>query len=289
MRARLAARPASAAKPIVVEGGLDAWRKAGLPTEVDRRQPIELQRQVQIGAGGLVLLGAVLGARGLALVLRVPAFVGAGLMFAGVTGYLRHGARAARAPWNRPAQPRSAIDRPQLIGAMRGHVRALLQDALGVLSGSLVGFSLGLVGGGGSILAVPLLVYLVGVPSAHVAIGTSAVAVAVNAAANLVAPCARRHGEMALRRWSSPAAGVLGAFGGSSLGKIDRRPEAAGAVRRADDRRRRPDAAAARPARRRRVRLSRENVPWLLGLGLRGRRRCRASSASAAAFSSCPA
>ena len=46
-------------------------------------------------------------------------------------------------------------------------------------SGALVGATLGLVGGGGSVLAVPLLVYLVGVPSTHVAIGSSAVAVAV--------------------------------------------------------------------------------------------------------------
>ena len=61
----------------------------------------------------------------------------------------------------------------------------LMQDALGLFSGSIVGFSLGLVGGGGSILAVPLLLYLVGVPSAHVAIGTSAFAVAANAATNL--------------------------------------------------------------------------------------------------------
>ena len=61
----------------------------------------------------------------------------------------------------------------------------LIQDVLGVASGAIVGFSLGLVGGGGSILAVPLMFYLVGVPSAHVAIGTSALAVAVNAAANL--------------------------------------------------------------------------------------------------------
>ena len=53
-----------------------------------------------------------------------------------------------------------------------------LQYVLGLLSGSLVGFSLGLVGGGGSILAVPLMVYLVGVSSPHVAIGTSALAVA---------------------------------------------------------------------------------------------------------------
>ena len=49
----------------------------------------------------------------------------------------------------------------------------------------MVGFVLGLVGGGGSILAVPLLVYVVGVPSPHIAIGTSAIAVALSAAANL--------------------------------------------------------------------------------------------------------
>ena len=49
----------------------------------------------------------------------------------------------------------------------------------------MVGFVLGLVGGGGSILAVPLLVYVVGVPSPHIAIGTSAIAVALSAATNL--------------------------------------------------------------------------------------------------------
>jgi uncharacterized membrane protein YfcA len=95
----------------------------------------------------------------------------------------------------------------------------LVQDALGIGSGMLVGFSLGLGGGGGSILAVPLLIYLVGVPSAHVAIGTSALAVAVNAAANL-APHAR-NGTVKWRCASVfAAAGVIGAFGGSSLSKM---------------------------------------------------------------------
>jgi hypothetical protein len=65
---------------------------------------------------------------------------------------------------------------------------SLPQGGLGLASGSLVGFSLGLVGGGGSILAVPLLVYLVGVDSPHVAIGTSAVAVAANARFGAVFP-----------------------------------------------------------------------------------------------------
>jgi uncharacterized membrane protein YfcA len=61
-------------------------------------------------------------------------------------------------------------------------VLSMTQTALAVASGSIVGYSLGLVGGGGSILAVPLLVYVVGVDHPHVAIGTSAIAVALNAA-----------------------------------------------------------------------------------------------------------
>jgi uncharacterized membrane protein YfcA len=56
---------------------------------------------------------------------------------------------------------------------------------LALASGGLIGVVLGLVGGGGSILAVPLLVYVVGVGSTHAAIGTAAVAVAANAAASL--------------------------------------------------------------------------------------------------------
>jgi uncharacterized membrane protein YfcA len=96
---------------------------------------------------------------------------------------------------------------------------SLLQAVLGLASGSLVGFSLGLVGGGGSILAVPLMVYLVGVPDAHVAIGTSAVAVAANAAANLAG-----HARDGSVRWSCAllfaAVGVAGAFAGSIAGKL---------------------------------------------------------------------
>ncbi len=95
----------------------------------------------------------------------------------------------------------------------------MLQGALGVASGSLVGFSLGLIGGGGSILAVPLILYVVGVENPHVAIGTAAVAVAASAAVNLA-----NHARQGLVRWHCAlvfaAAGVIGAFGGSSLGKI---------------------------------------------------------------------
>jgi uncharacterized protein len=94
-----------------------------------------------------------------------------------------------------------------------------MQGVLGLASGALVGFSLGLVGGGGSILAVPLMVYVVGVPDAHVAIGTSAIAVAANAAVNL-----SNHARGGTVVWSCAltfaAAGIIGAFAGSILGKM---------------------------------------------------------------------
>ena len=95
----------------------------------------------------------------------------------------------------------------------------LLQDVLAVLSGSVVGFSLGLIGGGGSVLAVPLLVYVVGVKSPHVAIGTSALAVAANAAVNLASHW--RAGHVKMRCAVTYAAfGIAGAAIGSSVGKV---------------------------------------------------------------------
>lgn len=93
-----------------------------------------------------------------------------------------------------------------------------VQMLLGAFSGMLVGFTLGLVGGGGSILAVPLMVYLVGVKSPHVAIGTSALAVALNAAMGLFSHA--RHGTVKWRcGLTYAAAGVVGAFFGSTAGK----------------------------------------------------------------------
>jgi hypothetical protein len=93
------------------------------------------------------------------------------------------------------------------------------QGVLGLASGAQVGFSLGLIGGGGSILAVPLMVYLVGVSDPHVAIGTSAIAVAVNAAINL-----SNHARGGTVQWSCAltfaAAGIAGAFMGAIFGKM---------------------------------------------------------------------
>ncbi|MCK9919959.1 sulfite exporter TauE/SafE family protein [Microbacteriaceae bacterium K1510] len=95
----------------------------------------------------------------------------------------------------------------------------LLQTALALASGGVVGFSLGLIGGGGSILAVPLLVYVVGVPSAHVAIGTSAVAVAANAAVSLFG-----HARARTVKWPCALAfavsGMIGAALGAQIGKM---------------------------------------------------------------------
>ncbi len=85
-------------------------------------------------------------------------------------------------------------------------------------SGGFVGFALGVLGGGGSILAVPLLVYVVGVKDAHVAIGTSALAVSVNAFANLVS-----HARAGTVKWPCAvvfaASGITGAAVGSLLGR----------------------------------------------------------------------
>src|SRR5258708_35691959 len=92
------------------------------------------------------------------------------------------------------------------------------QGALGLASWMLVGFSLGLVGGGGSILAVPVMVYVVGVPEPHVAIGTSAIAGAANAAANL-SNHARGGTVMGSGALPFAAAGIAGALAGSVLGK----------------------------------------------------------------------
>ncbi|UGB39797.1 sulfite exporter TauE/SafE family protein [Frateuria soli] len=91
-------------------------------------------------------------------------------------------------------------------------------EILAVLCGSIVGFSLALIGGGGSILATPLLLYVVGMRDPHMAIGTSAVAVGANAFANLLP-----HARSGHVRWRAAfvfaAAGVCGAWLGSSAGK----------------------------------------------------------------------
>jgi hypothetical protein len=82
---------------------LDAWKRAGLPVAEDRRQPLELMRQVQIAAGSLALLGAVLGAAVNPWFHALSGVVGAGLVFAGVTGTCGMATLLRQMPWNRAA------------------------------------------------------------------------------------------------------------------------------------------------------------------------------------------
>lgn len=109
---RLAAKVCTA-EAFMVEGGLDAWKRAGLPVAKDQRQPLELMRQVQITAGSLVLLGVLLGALVSPWLYALSAFVGAGLVFAGVTGTCGLARLLRVMPWNRrpaaaPAAPVTA-------------------------------------------------------------------------------------------------------------------------------------------------------------------------------------
>jgi uncharacterized membrane protein YfcA len=95
---------------------------------------------------------------------------------------------------------------------------SLAQEALSVASGAAVGFTLGLIGGGGSILAVPLLFYVVRIGSPHLAIGTSAIAVAASAAFGLAG-----HARAGTVKWPCAVTfaitGVAGAAIGASVGK----------------------------------------------------------------------
>ena len=84
-----------------IQGGTAAWEQIGLPVERGSTNVISLERQVRIGAGALVLLGVVLAVMVHRAFLAIPAFVGAGLMFAGITDYCGMALLLGRMPWNR--------------------------------------------------------------------------------------------------------------------------------------------------------------------------------------------
>jgi rhodanese-related sulfurtransferase len=86
----------------VIDGGLNAWRGAGLPLHVDRKQPIDLQRQVQIAAGSLVLAGVALAAVVSPWFILLSGFVGGGLVFAGASGSCAMAQLLMLMPWNKP-------------------------------------------------------------------------------------------------------------------------------------------------------------------------------------------
>ncbi len=84
----------------MLEGGLDAWKHAGLSVEADAKAPLELNRQVQITVGAMVLLGAALGVFVNPSFLIISAFFGAGLLFAGLSGWCGLAHLLALMPWN---------------------------------------------------------------------------------------------------------------------------------------------------------------------------------------------
>lgn len=102
MNAALLAKAAEV-DAFILDGGLDAWKKAGFPVIQDANQPIEIMRQVQIAAGGLALLGAIMGFAVNPMFYLLSGVVGAGLMFSGITGSCTMARVLKFMPWNRVA------------------------------------------------------------------------------------------------------------------------------------------------------------------------------------------
>lgn len=104
VRTRNAAQQLAAAagrrEAYILDGGLNGWKAVGLPTLLDRRQPIDLMRQVHICAGSMVLTGAILGWLVSPLFYWLCTIVGAGLLTAGLTGFCGMARLLMRMPWN---------------------------------------------------------------------------------------------------------------------------------------------------------------------------------------------
>lgn len=94
---------AAEADAFILDGGLEAWKQAGLPVTLDRSQPIDIARQVQMTAGGLAFAGAVLGFAVNPGFYLIPGAIGAGLFFAGLTGTCALARILKHMPWNRTA------------------------------------------------------------------------------------------------------------------------------------------------------------------------------------------
>lgn len=95
-------KAASPAPTLLMAGGINAWKSADLPTIEDKKQPLPIMRQVQIVAGTLVILGVVLGYTADSRLFLLSGFVGAGLLFAGVSGFCGMANILLKMPWNRP-------------------------------------------------------------------------------------------------------------------------------------------------------------------------------------------
>lgn len=97
-------RAASPAPVLLMTGGMNAWKNASLPTVQDKKQPLPVMRQVQIVAGILILSGVALGYAVDSRLFLLSGFVGAGLLFAGVSGWCGMAKLLYTMPWNRPTK-----------------------------------------------------------------------------------------------------------------------------------------------------------------------------------------
>ncbi|WP_435952464.1 rhodanese family protein [Dryocola sp. BD626] len=95
------AQAVAPAKVMLLDGGLNAWKKEGQEILADASQPLPIVRQVQIAAGTLVLAGVVLGYAVHPGFFLLSGFVGAGLLFAGISGFCGMARLLAIMPWNR--------------------------------------------------------------------------------------------------------------------------------------------------------------------------------------------
>ena len=96
-------KEATPCEAYILSGGIDAWKRAGLPVVTDKSQPIEIYRQVMIAAGSLILAFVLLGAFATPAFYGLAGLVGAGLIFGGVSGWCGMAKLLEVMPWNRPA------------------------------------------------------------------------------------------------------------------------------------------------------------------------------------------
>ncbi len=99
-KANEAQLPADTCEAYILEGGIDGWKGAGLGVETDASKPIEIMRQVQIAAGSLVVIGILLAVFVHPAFVLLSAFVGAGLVYAGVSGFCGMARLLGLMPWN---------------------------------------------------------------------------------------------------------------------------------------------------------------------------------------------
>ena len=84
-----------------LDGGIESWKSAGFPVHTNAQAPLEIMRQVQIAAGVVILTGVALGAAVHPAFYVLSAFMGAGLTFAGATGWCGLALLLKTMPWNR--------------------------------------------------------------------------------------------------------------------------------------------------------------------------------------------